>query len=57
MNLQLSNNIDDEDGEEDEDDINEDRPLQAEALNRRLTGAVKSNTFDSKPLKIKRLRS
>lgn len=27
MNLQLSNNIDDEDGEEDEDDINEDRPL------------------------------
>lgn len=27
LNLQLSNKIDDEDGEEDEDDINEDRPL------------------------------
>lgn len=27
LNLKLSNNIDDEDGEEDEDDINEDRPL------------------------------
>ncbi len=45
--------------EDDEEEIKEDWPLQTESLARRLTGAaVKSYTFDSKPVKnMKRMRS